>query len=144
MSHTLRLAAAALVAALSGASVIAAQTPHPPEAIVPFTIKVPDAVLQDLKARLRNTRLPQEIPNTGWDYGTDLAYLRSLVGYWRDSFDWRAQERKLNALRSSRRQSTASRFILSTSSQRSLGLFRSRSRTAGRGRSSSSPRSSTR
>ena len=65
---------------------------------MPFTIKVPDATLQDLKARLRNTRLPQEIPDTGWDYGTDLSYLRSLVDYWRNTFDWRAQERKLNAL----------------------------------------------
>ena len=94
----LRLVAAALVATLSSASTIAAQAPPASEAIVPFTIKVPEAVLQDLKARLRNTRLPQEIPGTAWDYGTDLAYLRSLVAYWRDNFDWRAQERKLNAL----------------------------------------------
>ena len=98
MSYSLRLTAAALVAALGGTSLTAVQAPRSSEAIVPFTIKVPDAVLQDLKARLRNTRLPQEIPNTGWDYGTDLAYLRSLISYWRDSFDWRAQERRLNAL----------------------------------------------
>ena len=44
------------------------------------------------------SRLPEEIPGTGWDYGTDLAYLRSLITYWRDQFDWRAQERKLNEL----------------------------------------------
>src|SRR5205085_11652115 len=37
-----------------------------------------------------------EIAGTGWDYGTDLAYLKSLVAYWKDSFDWRAQERRLN------------------------------------------------
>jgi pimeloyl-ACP methyl ester carboxylesterase len=66
------------------------------DAIVPFTINVPDATLRDLKARLERTRFPQEIPGTGWDYGTDLAYLKSLVTYWRDSFDWRAQERALN------------------------------------------------
>ena len=98
MTQRLRWSAVVLVTALWATTVIAGQAPRPSEAIVPFTIRVPDAVLQDLKTRLRNTRLPQEIPNTGWDYGTDLAYLRSLVAYWRDRFDWRAQERKLNAL----------------------------------------------
>jgi pimeloyl-ACP methyl ester carboxylesterase len=66
------------------------------DAIVPFKIHVPDDVLQDLKARLARTRFPSEIPGTSWDYGTDLTYLKSLVAYWRDRFDWRAQERKLN------------------------------------------------
>src|SRR6516162_3666957 len=66
------------------------------DAIVPFKIHVPDDVLRDLKARLARTRFPDEIPGTGWDYGTDLAYLKSLVAYWQDRFDWRAQERKLN------------------------------------------------
>jgi len=66
------------------------------DAIVPFKIHVPDDVLRDLKARLARTRFPDEIPGTGWEYGTDLAYLKSLVAYWQDRFDWRAQERKLN------------------------------------------------
>jgi epoxide hydrolase len=88
----------AFVLAIAAASALNAQAPRSSEAIVPFKIQVPDAVLQDLKTRLRNTRLPQEIPNTNWDYGTDLTYLRSLVAYWRDHFDWRAQERKLNEL----------------------------------------------
>ena len=66
------------------------------DAIVPFKIQIPDETLRDLKARLARTRFPDEIPGTGWGYGTDLAYLKSLVAYWRDRFDWRAQERKLN------------------------------------------------
>ena len=41
---------------------------------------------------------PSEIEGSGWDYGTNLAYLRELVTYWRTTFDWRAQERKLNQL----------------------------------------------
>lgn len=65
-------------------------------AIVPFTIHLPDDTLKDLQARLARTRFPQEIPGTGWDYGTDLTYLKSLVAYWRNGFDWRAQERTLN------------------------------------------------
>ena len=62
--------------------------------IVPFRIHVPDEVLADLKQRLARTRFPDEIPSTGWDYGTDLQYLKELVAYWRERFDWRAQERR--------------------------------------------------
>jgi pimeloyl-ACP methyl ester carboxylesterase len=64
--------------------------------IVPFTIRVADADLADLKARLARARFPDEIPGTEWTYGTSRAYLESLVRYWRDGFDWRAQERALN------------------------------------------------
>ena len=62
----------------------------------PFTIDVADDVLADLRQRLADTRWPDEIPNTQWDYGTNLAYLEELVEYWRTGFDWRAQEAKLN------------------------------------------------
>jgi pimeloyl-ACP methyl ester carboxylesterase len=66
------------------------------EAIVPFRIQVPDAVLTDLKSRLQRARFADEFPDAGWDYGTNLNYIRSLMTYWRDTYDWRAQERKLN------------------------------------------------
>ncbi len=85
------LLAAAVVAPLSGQAARPAA-----EAIVPFTIHVPDAVLKDLKDRLARTRFPDQLQNVGWDYGTDPAYLKPLVEYWRDRFDWRAQERRLN------------------------------------------------
>ena len=65
-------------------------------AIRPFTIRVPDAVLADLKARLKNPRVPDALNGDGWTYGTDTGYLKLLVAYWRDRFDWRAQERVLN------------------------------------------------
>jgi hypothetical protein len=67
------------------------------EAIVPFKIQVPDAVLTDLKRRLAQVRFADEFPDAGWDYGTNLAYLKSVVEYWRDKYDWRAQEKRLNA-----------------------------------------------
>ncbi len=63
----------------------------------PFTIAIEDSVLEDLQKRLADTRWPDEIPNTGWDYGSNLGYLKELVEYWRTKFDWRAQEAKLNA-----------------------------------------------
>jgi microsomal epoxide hydrolase len=68
------------------------------DGIAPFRIQVPDAVLTDLKERLTRTRFPDEIPGVGWDYGTDLAYLKALVAYWKDTFSWREQERRLNQL----------------------------------------------
>ena len=63
----------------------------------PFEINVDQAVLDDLQARLNRTRWPDEIPGSGWDYGSNLAYMKELVEYWRTGFDWRAQEKKLNA-----------------------------------------------
>jgi pimeloyl-ACP methyl ester carboxylesterase len=64
--------------------------------VVPYTIRVPDAALVDLKERLARTRLPDAIDGSGWSYGTDLVYLKELIAYWRDKFDWREQERRLN------------------------------------------------
>jgi pimeloyl-ACP methyl ester carboxylesterase len=63
----------------------------------PFTISVPGAVLRDLADRLARTRFspPTAAP---WQAGTDPDYLRELVTYWQDDFDWRARERELNAL----------------------------------------------
>jgi epoxide hydrolase len=66
------------------------------DAIEPFTIRVDDAVLDDLRARLARTRVPDDVEGAGWDYGIPSAYLRALVDTWRDEFDWRAQERRLN------------------------------------------------
>jgi pimeloyl-ACP methyl ester carboxylesterase len=65
--------------------------------VEPFRIAVPDAVLDDLRARLARTRFPDEIRDSGWTYGTNLAYLKELVAYWRDRFDWRKAEAALNA-----------------------------------------------
>jgi microsomal epoxide hydrolase len=65
-------------------------------AIRPFTIQIPEADIEDLKARLAMARIPDQIPDTGWDYGTDMTYLRELIDYWRNDFDWREQEGALN------------------------------------------------
>ncbi len=64
--------------------------------IEPFRVEVPVEVLADLRARLSSTRFPDEIPDTGWEYGTNLAYLKELVEYWRTKYDWRTHQRELN------------------------------------------------
>ncbi len=63
----------------------------------PFTVKIAEDDIADLRERLGRTRLPDQAPDAAWAYGTDLDYMRSLVEYWRTTFDWRAQEAKLNA-----------------------------------------------
>jgi microsomal epoxide hydrolase len=63
---------------------------------MPFTIRIPDATLADLRERLDRIRWPDEIPGAGWQYGTDLTYLRQLVDYWRTQYDWRVHEARLN------------------------------------------------
>lgn len=64
----------------------------------PFRLHVPDTAIADLQDRLARTRLPDQAPGEPWAYGTDVAYLQDLVAYWRDAFDWRAQEARLNAI----------------------------------------------
>ena len=64
---------------------------------VPYTLRVPESALQDLRERLARTRLPDQAPGPAWAYGTDVEYLRGLLDYWRSGFDWRAEEARLNA-----------------------------------------------
>ena len=65
-------------------------------AVEPFKIDVSEEVLTDLRDRLARTRWPDQIPGSGWDYGTDRAYLQELCEYWRTSYDWRKAEAELN------------------------------------------------
>lgn len=64
----------------------------------PFSIAVPDRDIADLQARLRRTRWPPLSFGPGWRYGADLNYMQAFCRYWADDFDWRVQERRLNAL----------------------------------------------
>lgn len=64
--------------------------------IIPFTINVDDAALDDLQQRLALTRLPDQLNGVSWEYGTDLDYMRELLQYWQQDFDWREQEARLN------------------------------------------------
>jgi len=66
-----------------------------PEPFAPVTAR---AAIDDLRARLRATRWPDAPADAGWSLGTDVAYLRELVAYWADGFDWPAQEAALNRL----------------------------------------------
>jgi pimeloyl-ACP methyl ester carboxylesterase len=68
-----------------------------PEAIEPFRIDVPESEIEELRRRLHETRWPDELPGSGWDYGVPLAFMRGLVEYWQGGYDWRRQEERFNA-----------------------------------------------
>lgn len=63
-----------------------------------FSLSVPEEAIADLRQRLVRTRFPDQAPGEPWAYGADLGYMRELVDYWLDRFDWRAAEARLNAL----------------------------------------------
>ncbi len=67
------------------------------EKVDEFHIAIDESVLEDLRHRLERTRYPDQIDGTGWEYGVPVDYLRELVEYWRDTYDWRAQEALLNS-----------------------------------------------
>jgi len=88
--------------------------------IVRFPIAIAEADLDDLRRRLEHARFPAELPDSGWDYGTEQAFLRSVVDRWRDGYDWRATEAELNEWGS---------FVATAAGQR-VHLLHARSDTA--------------
>jgi hypothetical protein len=69
-----------------------------PFGVEPFSLHVPSSILADLKERLERTRLPDTEPaDAPWRYGTSLAYMREVVAHWRDHYDWRTWEARINA-----------------------------------------------
>lgn len=67
-------------------------------AIEKFTINVPAHALEDIRRRLDTTRWPDELESVAWEMGSNLGYMKSLAGYWRNTYDWRQQEALLNQL----------------------------------------------
>ena len=65
--------------------------------IRPFRIDIPQADVDDLRARLAGTRWPDQLPGVGWDYGIALDYVKELAEYWRTAYDWRVHEHRMNA-----------------------------------------------
>jgi pimeloyl-ACP methyl ester carboxylesterase len=104
MNHLLRIPrffsglVAVLLAALPCAGLQDAGGKQDAGEITPFKLNVEDAVLRDLKERLARARFPDQIEGAAWNYGVELNYLKALVAYWRDKYDWRAHEAKLNAI----------------------------------------------
>jgi pimeloyl-ACP methyl ester carboxylesterase len=64
--------------------------------IRPFRVEIPQEALDDLHQRLDRTRFARPAPNDSWDFGTPVQYLQEMISHWRDDFDWRMQEARIN------------------------------------------------
>ena len=66
--------------------------------ITEFKAHIQQAAIDDLKFRIRQTRWTDDIKDSGWQYGTDLSYIKELADYWLHQFDWRRVENEINGL----------------------------------------------
>jgi epoxide hydrolase len=69
-----------------------------PAIITPFHVELPSEALDWIAARIRQPRLPTLSRGTGWTYGVDADWFAGMLSYWRDGYNWRAQERAINRL----------------------------------------------
>jgi pimeloyl-ACP methyl ester carboxylesterase len=95
-SSSIRTETAAATTTVPAANAAAAADPN--QSIRPFTIKVSDDALADLRRRVKATRWPDRETVTDQSQGVQLAKLQALVRYWGTDYDWRKVERTLNAL----------------------------------------------
>lgn len=94
------VATSVMAAPASANEIASAQGLHLPpasSAITPFRVEVPQVAIDDLKLRLRMTRLPERETVSDWSQGVPLAKAKALLAHWRDQYDWRRFERRLNS-----------------------------------------------
>lgn len=65
--------------------------------IKPFLANISEEILDDLKARIKNTRWTDEVTNSNWNYGASLSFIKELSHYWQNNFDWRKVEAEINS-----------------------------------------------
>lgn len=63
----------------------------------PFKIHIAPSILRKLATRIKNTRWPGQISDSGWKYGVSISYMKELSDYWRTQYDWERAENKINA-----------------------------------------------
>ncbi len=100
VSHCGRLLLAALLLFPSiaiGQAQLRAKADPTTAGIRRFKVHVPDRILIDLRRRLAETKWPDQLPGTTWEYGADIQKVRQLADYWQKGYDWRAQEAKINS-----------------------------------------------
>jgi pimeloyl-ACP methyl ester carboxylesterase len=87
------LTGAAASVAILGLPAFAQQS----DLFTPFTSRVPDEALADLKKRLDAVRWPEEATEPGFAQGPPLDSMHRLTDYWRGNYNWRQTEKRLNA-----------------------------------------------
>ena len=61
-----------------------------------FSINIESSTLDDVFNRLKNSRLTKDFGNKEWKYGTEENYLRDLIDYWLNKYDWKKHEKEIN------------------------------------------------
>jgi pimeloyl-ACP methyl ester carboxylesterase len=87
-----------LAAAAASPLLAAAPTQGTGASARPFSVAIPDATLDRIARRVADPHLPHRAAGTRWQYGLDREWFNLLLAYWRDGYDWRAQERAINRL----------------------------------------------
>jgi len=64
----------------------------------PFTVEVPDETIEFIKSRVAAFPWHEMPADGGWDFGTNLPYMKEFCDYWVSAFDWRKQEAQINQL----------------------------------------------
>jgi len=71
-------------------------TPPQDGTVRPFEVTVPREEIDELRSRLETARWPDQLPDAGWEYGTERDTLCDLCRYWREAFDWDDFEARFN------------------------------------------------
>ena len=58
-------------------------------AVVPYEISISQSDIEDLEARLANSRLPDQLNSISWEYGSDLSFMQEVLSYWQEEFNWK-------------------------------------------------------
>lgn len=62
-----------------------------------FTANISDDNISELKEKIKNTRWPDEMHDSSWNYGSNLSYMKDLADYWLNTFSWKKVEEKINS-----------------------------------------------
>ncbi|MBN44741.1 MAG: hypothetical protein CML94_04485, partial [Rhodobiaceae bacterium] len=61
-----------------------------------FNLDIKKSVLDDVAYRVKNSRIINDYGNKKWKYGTEETYLKNLIDYWSNQYDWKKQEKEIN------------------------------------------------
>ena len=64
--------------------------------IKPFKVNVSDSILKEINTKIKNYPWHEMPKDGGWQYGTNLNYMKEISDYWVNKFDWKKQEEQIN------------------------------------------------
>jgi len=64
--------------------------------IKPFKVKIPDEIIQNINSKVKNYSWHEMPDDGGWDYGTNLDYMKEFSKYWVENYNWIETDKKIN------------------------------------------------